>query len=344
MIELERHIEILLLSNDCVIVPGFGGFMAHHVDSRYDKQEHLFLPPQRTIGFNPQLTLNDSLLAQSYIEAYDISYPEAIRRINDEVRELKQHLENTRRYELYDLGTITLNEYGKYEFEPCEAGILSPELYGLSSFEMAPLATVSSMTTPAETIGTNQSVPPAMIRTAPDITQADDDTDDEPRIRVSTLRNITVACMAIIAFFTISPPISTTNSSSLKAGINTDMLFRVMPNTPTGTPANIPGHALTKSGADAAQQAAPASQTKEVAPVDTFYTVVLCSRVTVKNATRYVDQLTAEGTKGVQVLTRGRHTKVIMGRYDTEREAHTKAAEMNRSGAVSGCWVTKVID
>ena len=26
---LERHIEILLLSNDCVIVPGFGGFMVH---------------------------------------------------------------------------------------------------------------------------------------------------------------------------------------------------------------------------------------------------------------------------------------------------------------------------
>ena len=30
VIELERHIEILLLDNDCVIVPGLGGFMAHH--------------------------------------------------------------------------------------------------------------------------------------------------------------------------------------------------------------------------------------------------------------------------------------------------------------------------
>ena len=39
VIELERHIEILLLSNDCVIVPDFGGFMAHHVDAHYDKQE-----------------------------------------------------------------------------------------------------------------------------------------------------------------------------------------------------------------------------------------------------------------------------------------------------------------
>ena len=344
MIELERHIEILLLSNDCVIVPGFGGFMAHHVDSRYDEQEHLFLPPQRTIGFNPQLTLNDSLLAQSYIEAYDISYPEAIRRISDEVRELKQHLENTGRYELYDLGTVILNEYGKYEFEPCEAGILSPELYGLSSFEMAPLTAADSTATSAETFTASQPGAPAMIHTVPDATPADDDSDDEPRIRVSTLRNIAVACMAIIAFFTISTPISTTNNGSLKAGINTDMLFQVMPNSSVSTPAGTPEPALTKDGATTIRQATLAAQTKEAAPVDTFYTVVLCSRVTVKNATRYVDQLTAEGVKGVQVLTRGRHTKVIMGRYTTEREAHAKAAEINRSGAVSGCWVTKVID
>ena len=30
MIELARHIEILLLENDCVIIPDFGGFIAHY--------------------------------------------------------------------------------------------------------------------------------------------------------------------------------------------------------------------------------------------------------------------------------------------------------------------------
>lgn len=30
MIELAQHIEVLLLENDCVIVPGFGGFIAHY--------------------------------------------------------------------------------------------------------------------------------------------------------------------------------------------------------------------------------------------------------------------------------------------------------------------------
>ena len=30
MIELAQHIEVLLLENDCVIVPGFGGYKAHY--------------------------------------------------------------------------------------------------------------------------------------------------------------------------------------------------------------------------------------------------------------------------------------------------------------------------
>lgn len=139
MFELERHIEILLLSNDCVIIPGFGGFMAHYVGACYEESECIFLPPQRTIGFNPQLTLNDSLLVQSYIEAYDISYPEALRRIEDEVREMRQHIETEGHFELFELGTISLNDCGRYVFEPCESGILTPELYGLNSYVIKPI-------------------------------------------------------------------------------------------------------------------------------------------------------------------------------------------------------------
>ena len=139
VIELERHIEILLLSNDCVIVPDLGGFMAHHLEARYDDEECMFLPPQRTLGFNPQLKLNDSLLAQSYVEAYDITYPEAVRRIESEVAELKQQLNNDGYYEMNGIGVLSLNEDGRIVFEPCEAGLLTPELYGLGAFEMLPL-------------------------------------------------------------------------------------------------------------------------------------------------------------------------------------------------------------
>ena len=62
MIELAQHIETLLLENDCVIVPGFGGFVAHYSPATRVKEENIFLPPTRIIGFNPQLKLNDGVL------------------------------------------------------------------------------------------------------------------------------------------------------------------------------------------------------------------------------------------------------------------------------------------
>ena len=126
MIEIERHIEILLLDNDCVIVPGLGGFTAHHVEARFDEADGVFVPPLRTLGFNSQLKINDSLLAQSYVEAYDISYPEALRKIEGEVEELRQRLSNDGFYELTDIGVLEINEDGNIEFTPCEAGILTP--------------------------------------------------------------------------------------------------------------------------------------------------------------------------------------------------------------------------
>ena len=90
---LEKHLEILLLHHDCVIVPGFGGFIAHHVVAKYDEQDGTFVPPMRILGFNSSLTsINDSLLAQSYIDTYDISYPEALKIIEDEVSKLKSSL------------------------------------------------------------------------------------------------------------------------------------------------------------------------------------------------------------------------------------------------------------
>ena len=45
MIELAQHIEVLLLENDCVIVPGLGGFVAHYTPAMRVAEENVFLPP-----------------------------------------------------------------------------------------------------------------------------------------------------------------------------------------------------------------------------------------------------------------------------------------------------------
>ena len=360
--ELKRHIEILLLSNDCVIVPEFGGFMAHHVDARYDGRDNMFLPPLRTIGFNPQLTMNDSLLALSYVEAYDISYPEALNRIADEVAEIKQTLENTGRFELNDIGTIILNETGNYTFEPCEAGILTPELYGLGGFDMLPLAQISNTEAAEHTTVvemTADEYKPAQQRESSDIKEEanivsasnsvfiNEEEEEENSstefisIRKSWLRNIAAACIAIIAFFTLSTPLGTSNVQ--KSQIDTGMLTKVMPKELTQ-----PAHELVlANNVQAAEtpsvNTGKMTQDSEITTTSSaYYSIVLASRITKRNAATYAEYLQNKGFKEARVLITDTNVKVIYGSYSTENEAYTALNRLHNYEEFTDGWITKV--
>lgn len=244
VIELERHIEILLLDNDCVIVPGLGGFTAHHIEARYDDADGVFLPPLRTLGFNPQLKINDSLLVQSYIEAYDISYPEALRRIESEVDELCQRLANDGYYEMTDIGVLEVNEDGNTIFTPCEAGILTPGLYGLSSFEMKPMVMdvaeeISPSAQKAKSATTVPLTTKVFDQPTPQQSGEEDNTDSVSEeeaekticIKVSWLRNAGITAAAAILLLLVFLPISHSGLQNVNIGDfnGTSFFSKLMP-------------------------------------------------------------------------------------------------------------------
>ena len=319
MIEFDRHIEILLLSNDCVIVPDFGGFMAHHVDARYDEADHTFLPPLRSLGFNPQLKMNDSLLAQSYVEAYDISYPEAVRRLEGEVAELRQHLETTGSYELNDLGTLRLNEEGSIVFEPCEAGILTPGLYGLSSFEMKPLAQVEK-TAIVVPIEASETISEAV---------------EEPNIiiKMSWLRNVVAVAAAVIAFFMIGTPIS--NSDIQQSS------FIHIGSTPTATTGTVSTSASDSKNAVSTNTSATNAE-EAASTAQTTYTLVLASQVSEKNACIFMNTLAKGGFNDARIL-KTTMTRVVYGSYTSESEAYNAQQQLRKqSRHFREAWVMKV--
>ena len=328
MIELERHIEILLLSNDCVIVPDLGGFMAHHVEARYDTEDGTFLPPLRTLGFNPQLKMNDSLLVQSYIEAYDISYPEALRRIEAEVAEIHQHLETEGCYEMNDIGMLHLNEEGHLTFEPCEAGILTPSLYGFSSFEMPYLAV-------------NEEQMEEDVKEA-DIIALSTDSEKEESITIkkSWIRNIAAAAAAVVVFLLIGSPIS---NSNLTEQVQQSAFFPIKTtNVTSRTKSHIEKEKNIISTAEKQQQAtADSTLTKVEEPKEqviseekkelpsSTYCIVLASQVNKQNATDFVYQLNKQGLKEARLLETT-ILRVVYGSYTSETEAHN-ALRMLRS-------------
>ena len=342
MIELERHIEILLLNNDCVIIPNFGGFMAHYCEAHYDIRDNSFLPPTRSIGFNPQLKVNDSLLAQSYVEAYDISYPEAVRRIEKETDEMKQILDNEGYFELTDIGTLKISQEGRYTFEPCEAGLLTPNLYGLGSFQM-----------PILTLAEDEEIQPkeeevSAMQNSSKILDFYTDTDEEEKtytIRRSIVRNIAVACIAIFAFLLVPSSLGNGGMATISGNkIDTELLTRIMPKDVTVGNAE---HEITKALA-VKEKARKESNTQvttndnAVKKSSSYYCIVLASRVAKSNAAEYVEKLHKRGYNEAQVLCRASGNKVVYGEYQSKEDARKALNTLNNKADFADCWVMHI--
>ena len=362
VIEIERHIEILLLDNDCVTVPGLGGFTAHHVEARFDESDDVFLPPLRTLGFNQQLKINDSLLVQSYIEAYDISYPEALRRIEGEVEELRQRLANDGYYEMTDIGVLEMNEDGNIIFTPCEAGILTPELYGLSSFEMQPLMAEESTTSASSTQVQKPNVEPTPITTTvfdqvgqKEETSANDagqdtDTDEDAEkticIKVSWLRNAGIAAAAALLLFFVIFPISHSGLKNVNIGDfnGTSFFSKLMPKDSQMNNINI--SEIKASAKDSSRQSVKDSVKDSIKGIepkvksDTFC-IVLASCIPQKNAERYVEQLHKKGFDKAYAMVNNKMVRVIYGNYTSETDAYNDLQKIRSKDEFEQAWILK---
>ena len=361
VIELERHIEILLLSNDCVIVPDLGGFMAHHVDAHYDEDEGLFLPPQRTLGFNPQLKINDSLLAQSYVEAYDISYPEAVLRIEDEVNELKMHLQTKGFYELSSIGTLEFNENGNYVFTPCEAGILTPDLYGLCSFEMTPLK-ISAAPVP-ETVEEEEEEKEATqifninplerdvetTEAEAEVEAEDEEEEDVVRIKFSWIRNaVAVAAILLAVFFAAMPTGKTEMMTRTISNINSNLFFGMMSKDTNTSKIEISKADIQKptNKADTISklEKIKTEQTVKAEPVKKGYCIVLASQVSKRNAEMFIERLKAKGLDSAEIYVKQKAQsirRVVCGNFQTQEEAYNELRKIHKDEELKDAWVYK---
>ena len=217
MKELARHIEVLLLENDCVIVPGLGGFIAHNKAAEFKDSANVFCPPVRTIGFNPQLIINDGLLAQSYMQAYDTDFPDASRKIESVVSQIKDSLYKNGQAELENIGTLYYTMAGVYGFEPYQNAFFSPSLYGLGSFSISPLSELKPVKeTTVE--------PRIMIETVPSCEEDRKEKAKQRHIIKRMAEHAVGIAAAVILFFVLSVPVENTyldNSSYASLGAET---------------------------------------------------------------------------------------------------------------------------
>ena len=341
MITLAKHIELLLLEHDCVIVPGLGGFIANHADAQYSgEQENLLIPPYRTIGFNQQLQMNDGLLVQSYMTAYDTSYPFANLQMEKDLEKMMLELEMNGEYTLENIGVLKKGLNQNITFIAPETGVLTPSLYGLYSCEMKSLVHVVK---DKETKRKLEEASSMMIveseKPKPEETKKPKDVVIHLNRRWLDL-GISVAA-AVVLLFCVSYP------AMKKANIETDTVVAAFhpldktPNTKVPSskiqPAAIKGkneaakvaQTETKKATDI-QSSQPVKASKQVANTEKTektdaqaekFTIVLASYVSQANAETFLTNLSKEGFTEGKFVKNGKVSRILYSGYTTENEA-----------------------
>lgn len=140
MNKLIPHIEYLLQSHDCIIIPGLGAVLAHGVLPYYDNATGVWQAPGRVVSFNPELSRTDGLLAGSVSRRDNISIEAASCIVKREAEAMRRNLDTDGKLELGAVGKLFKNGEGQISFEPADTAWLSPECMWLPDLEMPLIA------------------------------------------------------------------------------------------------------------------------------------------------------------------------------------------------------------
>ncbi|MDT0675326.1 SPOR domain-containing protein [Autumnicola musiva] len=132
---IAQHIQDLLYRYECVIVPGFGAFLSQKQPAFIDSKTSTFYPPKKVVSFNRQLVKNDGLLANYLAEAENLSYSNAIYKINEFVASLEKSLEEDKQAELENIGKLSFSEENILQFEPYTNVNYLTDSFGLDFFQ-----------------------------------------------------------------------------------------------------------------------------------------------------------------------------------------------------------------
>ena len=377
MIELAQHIEALLLENDCVIVPGLGGFVAHYAPATRVEEENIFLPPTRIIGFNPQLKMNDGLLVQSYMSVYGTNFSDATKIVEREVDELIAALHEEGKVDLPNVGEVRYTIYDTFDFAPYDNKITTPYLYGLDAFEMQELSALEKPQAEKDTFSLVTATTPKEKRTF------------AVRFNRAYLTNAAAVVAAIVLSFFFSTPIENTEVIEENyATLLPDELFEkiekqslaitpivLKQNTParktankqTGTQKKVvapvavrevkvakeptvstetkakeqASHSVATTTDAPKQNVQPAAAKPVVAAPKRPYHIIIASVGTEKDAEAMAAQLVAKGFSGAKAIVGDGKMRVSIESCGTEVEAYQALARIRENETYKNAWVLK---
>src|SRR5512137_1108287 len=116
--DIIAFIRELLFGHDCVIIPGFGGFIGNYTPARIDKKSGTFFPPVKQISFNRNLNHNDGLLIGKISGASEMNYGDARNLVEEFVNDIRRRLDKGEKVVFDHIGSFSNNQENNIQFEP----------------------------------------------------------------------------------------------------------------------------------------------------------------------------------------------------------------------------------
>jgi len=138
-LDITAFIRELLFGHDCVIVPGFGGFIGNYTPARIEKSSNTFFPPVKQISFNRNLNHNDGLLVGKISGSAKMNYADARNLVEEFVDNIQTRLSKGEKVVFEKIGSFVNNHEGNVQFEPDREANYLLDSYGLASFQISPL-------------------------------------------------------------------------------------------------------------------------------------------------------------------------------------------------------------
>lgn len=145
MLTVEQLIGDLLIQNNCVIVPSFGGFVAQRVAARFDEQKGTLVPPRKSVLFNKQLINNDGLLIAAFSQNANISFEQAAQEIKNHIQDWEQKLQHGNRITIDRVGILFYDQERNLCFEQDRFYNLLLESFGLSAVHFVSTSDVQAI-------------------------------------------------------------------------------------------------------------------------------------------------------------------------------------------------------
>ena len=113
---IEHYISELLFLHDCVIIPGFGGFVGNEKSAKIDSETGAIHPPKKEISFNKNLKNNDGLLINHISQKEGLSQNDLKKSVINFSQNLNQSLTESKNIRLKNIGLFSVGKEGTVEF------------------------------------------------------------------------------------------------------------------------------------------------------------------------------------------------------------------------------------